>query len=65
CSNYPDCDELVSVDERFLVRLFGKEYLRCEECGSEMELKYSQKSNTRFLGCSNYPDCKNTKSLMG
>ncbi len=34
----------------------------CEKCGSPMIIKHSR--NGRFLACSGYPDCKNTKSLQ-
>ncbi len=37
------------------------EKIICEKCGSEMVIKVSRKG--RFLGCSNFPDCKNSKSL--
>lgn len=37
------------------------EKIICDKCGSEMVIKVSR--NGRFLGCSNYPECKNTKSL--
>lgn len=33
----------------------------CEECGAPMLIKVSRKG--RFLGCSNYPKCTNTKPL--
>ena len=33
----------------------------CDKCGAPMELRYWKGSH--FLGCSNYPECKNTKSL--
>ena len=33
----------------------------CEKCGGQMTLKRSRKG--LFLGCSSYPDCKNTASL--
>ncbi|MEA3239320.1 MAG: type I DNA topoisomerase [Candidatus Bipolaricaulota bacterium] len=33
----------------------------CDKCGVPMELRYWKGSH--FLGCSNYPECKNTKSL--
>jgi DNA topoisomerase-1 len=33
----------------------------CEKCGSAMEIKVSRRG--RFLGCSKYPECKNTKPL--
>ncbi len=33
----------------------------CEKCGSPMVIKWGR--NGRFLACSGYPDCKNTKPL--
>lgn len=33
----------------------------CGKCGAPMELRYWKGSH--FLGCSNYPDCRNTLSL--
>ncbi len=33
----------------------------CEKCGSPMIIKWGR--NGRFLACSNYPACKNTKNL--
>ena len=33
----------------------------CSECGAPMELRYWKGSH--FLGCSNYPDCRNTVNL--
>jgi DNA topoisomerase-1 len=33
----------------------------CEKCGSPMIIKWSK--HGRFLACSNYPECKNAKSL--
>ena len=33
----------------------------CEACGAPMELRYWKGSH--FLGCSNYPECKNTVNL--
>jgi len=35
---------------------------RCPECGGDMSERRSYKGK-RFLGCSNYPDCKNTYPL--
>jgi DNA topoisomerase-1 len=34
----------------------------CEKCGSPMVIKYGRFG--KFMACSNYPDCKNTKSIM-
>ncbi|MBD3380955.1 MAG: type I DNA topoisomerase [candidate division Zixibacteria bacterium] len=35
----------------------------CEKCGSAMVIKWGR--NGRFLACSAYPECKNTKPLNG
>jgi DNA topoisomerase-1 len=35
----------------------------CEKCGSPMVIKWGR--NGRFLACSAYPECKNTKPLNG
>ena len=35
----------------------------CEKCGSKMILKWGRYG--RFLGCPNYPECSNVKSLRG
>ncbi|MFA4871475.1 MAG: type I DNA topoisomerase [Patescibacteria group bacterium] len=36
---------------------------KCEKCGSEMIIKVGRFG--RFLACSNYPACKNTKKING
>ena len=33
----------------------------CEKCGSKMVVRWGE--HGKFLACSNYPECKNTKSL--
>ncbi len=35
--------------------------LDCDKCGAPMELRYWK--GTYFLGCSNYPECRNTVNL--
>ncbi len=35
----------------------------CEKCGSPMVIKWGRYG--RFLACSNYPECKNTRQLAG
>ena len=35
----------------------------CEKCGSKMAVLYNKRG--KFLGCSNYPDCKNTMPVDG
>ncbi|MFO8008530.1 MAG: type I DNA topoisomerase [Candidatus Brocadiia bacterium] len=36
--------------------------VECEKCGKPMEIKFSRRGD-RFLGCSGFPECKNTMSL--
>lgn len=36
---------------------------KCEKCGSEMVIKWGR--NGRFMACSGYPECKNTRELPG
>lgn len=37
------------------------EKIKCEKCGANMELKIGRYG--KFLACTNYPECKNIKSL--
>jgi len=41
----------------------NSEKILCEKCNSEMAVKYGRFG--RFLACTNYPECKNIKSLKG
>ncbi len=50
----PFAESLVRVDQ-------NTEKIICEKCGSEMAIKYGRFG--RFLACTNYPECKNIKSL--
>jgi DNA topoisomerase-1 len=36
---------------------------KCEKCGSPMAILYNKRG--KFLGCSKYPDCKNTMPMDG
>lgn len=36
---------------------------KCEKCGSPMAVLYNKRG--KFLGCSNYPECKNTMPVDG
>jgi DNA topoisomerase-1 len=54
CIN-PECPKLKKQEE-FKV---GK----CMKCGGELRLKFSPKTRSHFIGCSNYPECRNTLSL--
>lgn len=35
----------------------------CDRCGSHMVIRENNKTNAEFLGCSNYPNCNNTREL--
>ncbi len=55
CSNYPECQNIISE---------GKEELsgvRCPKCGENMVVKSGKFG--RFLACPNFPDCQTTMSM--
>lgn len=43
-------------------KLFEETHGKCS-CGSDWKIRTNKTNNTQFLGCSNYPKCKNTKSI--
>ena len=64
CSGYPDCDQTMPCDES------GKPFervkeedldVKCDQCGSPMAVKW--RGRRSFLGCSSYPDCRNTSPM--
>lgn len=65
CSGYPDCDYTAPLEtnmsdkEKAQVDELTKE--KCPDCGGELTLKQSRFG--KFIGCSNYPKCKYTKSI--
>lgn len=68
CTGFPDCRNTKSLDENGQVVEETKEEkadektdIKCEKCGSEMIIKTGRFG--RFLACSAYPKCKNTKAL--
>jgi len=50
-------DKMESLKEKLIV----KTGLKCEKCGGDMLIRQSK--NGQFLGCSNYPNCTNIKTL--
>jgi DNA topoisomerase I len=36
--------------------------MKCK-CGGDLKITYSPRNKSYFIGCSNYPDCKETRSL--
>lgn len=37
--------------------------VKCDQCDSDMVYKYNKRDLSRFLGCVNYPKCRNTLAL--
>lgn len=64
CPNYPDCRHTKSLEEDEAdegLRVGEETDEACDKCGSPMVVRKSR--NGRFLGCSAYPKCRNTRSI--
>jgi len=64
CSGFPKCKYTEQIDEDGNVVEKPADEIseeKCEKCGSDMVIKNGR--NGKFLACSGYPKCKNTKSL--
>ncbi len=65
CSSYPDCDFTSEYkrDDKGEVKLIEDPVTDeiCEKCGSAMVIKNGRFG--KFLACSNYPACRNTKPV--
>ncbi|MCK4275338.1 MAG: topoisomerase DNA-binding C4 zinc finger domain-containing protein, partial [Phycisphaerae bacterium] len=64
CSDYPNCKGTLPCDENGdpLKRITEADiHETCSECGSGMQVKW--KGRRAFLGCSQYPKCRNTSPL--
>ncbi len=55
CSNYPECQNIVSEAKEEISAI------RCPKCGENMVVKSGKFG--RFLACPSYPDCKSTMSM--
>ncbi len=66
CSGFPKCKYTEQINEDGTTEPSKKEEElageKCEKCGSDMVIK--QGRNGKFLACSAYPKCKNTKSIQ-
>ena len=66
CSNYPECKNTKEFrrneagEIEVLEEKVGQE--TCEKCGAPMVLKTGRFG--KFLACSNYPQCRNTKKMV-
>lgn len=64
CSGFPKCKYTEQIDDDGNVVEKPADEIseeKCEKCGSDMVIKNGR--NGKFLACSGYPKCKNTKSL--
>ncbi|MEE9524229.1 MAG: type I DNA topoisomerase, partial [Thermodesulfovibrionales bacterium] len=64
CSGFPKCKNTRPLEGEEGAKPQTEESTvneKCEKCGSPMVLKTSRFG--RFLACSNYPECKKTKSI--
>ncbi len=41
----------------------GVNAIRCDKCGNDMIVKKQMSTGHEYYGCTNYPDCKNTKPI--
>lgn len=67
CTGYPDCKNLKAIktaEEEEKETELEKEFKdrKCSKCESKMEVKKGRFGY--FLGCSNYPDCKNIEKIL-
>ena len=66
CSNYPECKNTKEFqrNEAGEIQVVEAEPVqeKCEKCGALMVIKTGRFG--KFLACSNYPECKNTKKMM-
>ncbi len=65
CSNYPECKNTkplkIGDDGTLKIEEAEKTGEKCEKCGADMIIKHGKFG--KFLACSNYPKCKNTKPI--
>jgi DNA topoisomerase-1 len=66
CSNYPECKNTKEFqrNEAGEIQVIEAEPMQetCEKCGAPMMVKTGRFG--KFLACTNYPRCKNTKKMM-
>jgi DNA topoisomerase-1 len=66
CSNYPQCKNTKEFqrNEAGAIEIVEGKIVQetCEKCGAPMVIKNGRFG--KFLACSNYPQCKNTKKML-
>ncbi len=58
---FKELEEILTAHKEYLEVEKNIKPIECDKCGSPMEIKIGRFG--RFLACTNYPDCKNIKSL--
>ena len=64
CSEFPKCRNIMQLDENGKLLPKAEPELsehNCDKCSKPMVIKDSRRG--KFLGCSGFPKCRNTKSL--
>ncbi len=65
CSGFPECNYSAPIigegDKKIEQEVAAEIKDPCPECGKSLEVKQSRFGS--FIGCSNYPNCKYTKSI--
>jgi len=65
CSGYPDCKYRAPIldgkDKKETEQIANEIKEKCPDCGGDLTAKQSRYGT--FIGCSNYPKCKYTKSI--
>jgi DNA topoisomerase-1 len=62
CGNNPDCDGFELELGKYKLKGYDGPVIACDKCGADMELKTGRFG--KFFGCTNYPECRNTRKLM-
>ncbi|QZX49073.1 type I DNA topoisomerase [Mycoplasma sp. E35C] len=64
CSNFPKCKYIDKPNKEPKIIIY-EDGVECDLCHSKLVRRVSKRKskNTEFLGCSNFPTCKFTKSL--
>jgi DNA topoisomerase-1 len=62
CGNNPDCNGFEVEHGKFRLKGYNGPVITCDKCGADMELRTGRFG--KFFGCTNYPECKNTRKLL-
>ncbi len=65
CSGYPECRYTLDLDAQGRPQENEERYAEgetCEKCGGRM--KIVTRGRNQFLGCENYPQCRNTRPIL-